>query len=149
MITTWLSILLVWANSHSGLREVKATACEIIPIKVAVGMTTQLIFEEEPKLTLFAEEKRYQIASNPQAPRSIAIIPRFSPEDIERAAIRSSQRSLSDKEVSKLLNEAFKTNLFVFFERQDQFLLSLQIVPKSQSDLIVKVHRKFSEDCVL
>src|SRR4051812_6982329 len=81
------ALTLLWGITMAlpiGVREVKATSCEVIQLNVALGMTSQIVFEEPPTLTLHADEQHFKIRANKDAPRSIAIIPYVDPQAVSQ-----------------------------------------------------------------
>ena len=130
----FISVLIVGSVTDAGpvLREVSSTSCKAIPIELGVGMTTQIIFEQEPKVTLFADQTHFKVVTNPSANRSIAIIPLVSTSDSVAA-----------------LNANIKTNLFVFFENNNQLMFELRFADKKNADYLVKVKQIFNNGCVL
>lgn len=58
-----------------GVRYVANTSCDTIRLNVAAGITTQIVLEQEPKVTLFADKKHFKINTNAASPRSLAVIP--------------------------------------------------------------------------
>lgn len=144
------SVLFLAALTFStGVRVVSATSCEVIPVKLALGITTQLIFQEEPAVTLNADEKHFNIQATPQVPRSIAIIPQVSRQEIDEITKHSPSTSGARKGLEKSLNAHFKTNLFVFFKSQTQLMFELQFVEPKHSDYILKVNQVFDPECLL
>jgi hypothetical protein len=136
----------------SGVREIKATSCEVIRLNVALGMTSQIMFEETPTLTLHADEEHFKIRANPNAKRSIAIIPFVEATSISQLfpnphggePLIPSGRAFAEK-----LDQAFKTNLFVFFKHSNQLMFELHFVEKTQADYILNVKQVFRKDCQL
>lgn len=137
-----------FAANTLGVRKVTATSCEVTQINLGLGLTTQIVFEQEPKLTLYADKKHFKITSNDLAPRSLAIIPFF--ESGEMNLFRDSQGNLlpPDK-LASALNNSFKTNLFVFFKNNNQLMFELKFSPKEKADYVVKVKQNFGKECVL
>ncbi|MCB0357346.1 MAG: hypothetical protein KDD40_10080, partial [Bdellovibrionales bacterium] len=148
----WKSLSLVFllqtALASTGIREVSQTSCVVIPIHLGLGMTTQLIFEQEPKVTLYADKKHFIINTNKFSPRSLAIIPLIDASELE--SLRSSSGKMPDSDLlAKILDKNYKTNLFIFFQNNNQFMFELRFVEKKQADYIVKITQKFSKDCLL
>lgn len=141
IITTSLS------SANPSLREVKSTSCKAIPIELGVGITTQIIFEQEPKVTLFADQTHFKVVTNPSASRSIAIIPVISSNEIE--AMKNGRGSLSPEALTAALNKNIKTNLFVFFDNNNQLMFELRFADKKNADYLVKVKQEFNDGCVL
>jgi hypothetical protein len=129
------------------LREVTSTSCKAVPIELGVGMTTQIVFEQEPKVTLFADQTHFKVVTNPSANRSIAIIPVISGSEIE--AIKNGRAGLSSAALAAALNESVKTNLFVFFDNNNQLMFELRFTEKKNADYLVKVKQVFNSGCAL
>ena len=148
-IIVFLSSLLLasFAFASPSLREVSSTSCKAIPISLGVGMTTQIIFEQEPKVTLFADQTHFKVVTNPSANRSIAIIPVISSSEID--AMKHGRASLSSEALAHSLNESIKTNLFVFFDNNNQLMFELRFADKKNADYLVKVKQVFNDGCVL
>src|SRR4051812_24234150 len=70
----WFALALT-SSLRLGVREVSASSCDVIRLNVALGMTSQLVFDEVPTLTLHADEEHFKVKTTPDAKRSIAIIP--------------------------------------------------------------------------
>lgn len=133
------------AFGGTALREVSSTSCKAIPIELGVGMTTQIIFEQEPKVTLFADQTHFKVVTNATANRSIAIIPVISQSEIEALG----GRAASQAGLVTALNSNIKTNLFVFFENNNQLMFELKFTDKRNADYLVKVKQVFNDGCVL
>lgn len=136
-----------FASAGASLREVTATSCKAVQIDLAVGMTTQIVFEQEPKVTLFADQTHFKIVTNATASRSIAIIPVISSSEID--AIKNGRPNMSNDALASALDASFKTNLFVFFDNNNQLMFELRFVDKKRADYLVKVKQNFSQGCVL
>lgn len=131
-----------------GVREVEATSCDVIRVNVGLGMTTQIVLEQEPEVTLFADKKHFKVNTNSSAPRSLAIIPFVDSNEIE--VFRNSSGHLpGPKDLATALDKSFKTNLFVFFKNQNQLMFEMRFVEKAKADYILKVKQVFRENCVL
>lgn len=135
------------ASAGASLREVTATSCKAVQIDLAVGMTTQIVFEQEPKVTLFADQTHFKIVTNATASRSIAVIPVISSSEID--AIKNGRPNMSNDALAAALDASFKTNLFVFFDNNNQLMFELRFVDKKRADYLVKVKQNFSQGCVL
>ncbi|MBX3023012.1 MAG: hypothetical protein KF799_15155 [Bdellovibrionales bacterium] len=132
----------------SGVRLVSSSSCQIIPVKLGLGMTTQIVLEQEPKVTLYADKKHFKIVTNGTSPRSLAIIPYFESSELD--IFRGPKGDLpSAAALANDLNRSFKTNLFVFFENNNQLMFELQFVDKSKADYILKVSQSFNGNCNL
>ena len=147
-----LIILLIFLFSfqivHSAVREVSKSSCEVIHINLGLGMTTQVLFEQDPKVTLYADKKHFKISTNTLSPRSLAIIPFI--ESSEMDAFRNNKGQLpSSKILASHLDVNFRTNLFVFFENNNQLMLDLRFVEKRAADYIVKIKQVFNRNCAL
>lgn len=138
---------LVMIGTFQGLREVRATSCDVVDIRLAVGQVTQMVFETVPVQTLFASEQFYKITSSPEAPRSVAIIPTISPDAISDSMNKQGIRSVS--EIMRLLDKTYSTNLFVFFKNENQLQFRLRLVSKGEADAIVKITQIFRKNCSL
>lgn len=134
------------AFAGTALREVSSTSCKAIPIELGMGMTTQIIFEQEPKVTLFADQTHFKVVTNSSANRSIAIIPVISSSEIESLGVRA---SASPTALVNALNANIKTNLFVFFENNNQLMFELRFTEKKNADYLVKVKQIFNDGCAL
>src|SRR5690554_6716780 len=103
-----------------GVREVEATSCEVIRVNLAMGMTTQIVFEQSPTLTLHADEQHFKIRTNEDAERSIAIIPQVENSTISRLFPQGQEDAgpaiPSQQALAGRLDETLRTNLFVFFK---------------------------------
>ena len=131
-----------------GVREVSKTSCDVIPVKLGLGMTTQIVLEQKPKVTLYADKKHFKIHTNKESPRSLAIIPFVESSELD--ALKDSKGQLpNSKKLASALNENFKTNLFVFFENNNQLMFDLRFVQKEKADYVLKVKQIFNQDCTL
>lgn len=130
-----------------GLREVQATSCDVVDVRVSVGQVTQLVFEATPSQTLFAADQIFKITSSPDAPRSVAVIPTISAEAIQDGMNHQGIKSVA--EMMRLLDKTYSTNLFVFFKGENQMQFKLRLVPKEQADSILKVTQIFRKNCSL
>lgn len=140
--------LIPFLLASSDIREVRETSCNLIRVNLGLGMTTQIILDQSPKVTLYADKKHFQISTNPSSPRSLAIIPFVEPNELD--SFRDSQGKLpSPKDLAEVLDKSFRTNLFVFFENNNQLMFELRFVKKEKADHILKVTQIFNEDCVL
>jgi hypothetical protein len=148
MSAAWLLSLAISAYASSGLRQVSRTSCQVIPVNVGLGITTQVVFEQEPKVTLYADKKHFKVATNASSPRSLAIIPVIEGSELD--SFRDAHGSLpSPKVLAAALDRSFKTNLFVFFDNNNQLMLELRFVDKAKADYILKVTQLFNGDCEL
>lgn len=136
LLITFLSLM----AEARGVREVSGSSCRPIQINLGLGLTTQLIFEQEPKVTLFADKTHFKIVTNPSSPRSVAIIPNVDPSELER---------LKGRSIARVLDQNLKTNLFIIFAGSNQLMFDLRFVDKAKADYVVKVNQTFPEDCVL
>ncbi len=136
-----------------GVREVKATSCQVIPVYLSPGLTTQLIFEQAPVLSLHADDQHFKVHTNEAAPRSIAIIPNIDSQTVSQLFPQQSPGSTptipSSRELVKKLDQNLRTNLFVFFKRSNQLMFELKFVEKSKADYIIHIKQTFSQECVL
>ena len=117
-------------------------------VNLGLGMSTQIILEQEPKATLYADKKHFKISTNSFSKRSLAIIPFITSQELN--AFRNSKGELlSQRDLAKALDSSFKTNLFVFFKNSNQLMFELNFVEKKKADHILKIKQIFSEDCAL
>lgn len=136
------------AQAGTDVREVSASSCDIIQVNLGLGMTTQIVLEQEPKVTLYADKKHFKITTTSLSPRSLAIIPFVESSEIE--ALQSSQnKKLSPKGLASELDKSLKTNLFVFFDNSNQLMFQLRFVEKNKADYIVMVKQLFKKGCGL
>lgn len=140
--------LIPTAMATSGVREVSGTSCDVIKINLGLGMTSEIVLEQEPKVTLFADKKHYKITSNAASPRSLAIIPFVETSELNLFQ-DSKGRLPSPEALAALLNKSFKTNLFVIFENNNQLMFDLRFVEKEKADYVVKVKQVFKDGCAL
>ena len=141
-----LAFAMLSTTTHAGsrLREVTGTSCKAISIKVGVGLTTQVVFEQEPKTTLLADQSHFKIVTNGSAKRSIAIIPTLAANELEALGAAGPTNTFV-----AALNGSLKTNLFVFFDSQNQLMIELSFAAKDSADYLVKVTQRFDERCAL
>jgi len=145
-----MTLFILLALVSLGVREVRATSCDIVRINLALGMTTQLMFETAPTMTLHADEEHFKIRSSADAKRSIAIVPFVDQATIAQLTGQHvNGLSLSPALFAKKLDEALRTNLFVFFKNGSQFMFEMRFVEKSKADYIVSVRQSFTKDCLL
>jgi hypothetical protein len=116
-------------------------------------MTTQIVFEQAPLLTLHADEQHFKIRTNTEAPRSIAIIPNIEAATVSRLFPDPNSPGISlvptHKELVTALDRHLRTNLFVFFQRSNQLMFELGFSEKKKADYIVIVKQDFNKDCRL
>ncbi len=130
-----------------GLRQVEASSCDIVAIRVGLGMVTQLVFETIPIQTLTATDTKFSISSNAEAPRSVAIISTISQEAIAEA-MRENNIS-SSRQMIQQLDHTYATNLFVLFKGGNQLQFKLHLVGSTEGDSLVKIKQVFRKDCPL
>ena len=130
-----------------GVREIEATSCDVVSIRVGLGMVTQLVFDSAPTQTLSATDTKFSISSHADAPRSIAITTTITQEAVARAMKDNGIAVASD--MLKQLDRTYSTNLFVLFKADNQLQFRLHIVSADQSDSIVKIRQVFRKDCRL
>jgi hypothetical protein len=136
----------------SGVRDVSATSCDIIPIRVALGITTQLVFEQPPTLMLYADEEHFKVKTSPEAKRSIAIMPFVDSATLGRILENPNGHEVfisSGKILAQKLDRLFTTNLFVFFKNSNQLMFQLRFVDKPGADYMVNVKQIFKGSCRL
>lgn len=138
----------IFAFGKSGVREISSSSCDIIHVNLGLGMTTQIMLDQEPKVTLYADKTHFKINTTPVAPRSISIIPFVDPAELN--VFRDSRGKLpSQKALAIALDKSFKTNLFIFFDNDNQLMFELHFVEKKKADYLLKVKQTFKKDCVL
>lgn len=128
----------------TGVRDVSSTSCDITTVKLAVGLTTQIIFEQEPRLILHADDTHFKVSTNKFSPRSLAIIPH-----LENSEINQFGKPNDPKKLAESLNKHLKTNLFVFFDGTNQLMFELKFAPKNEADYVLKMTQKFDKGCSL
>lgn len=144
----FLSLPLFATKSAPGVRHISGTSCDVLPVNLSPGMTTQIVFEQEPKMTLFADKKHFKIVTNASSPRTLAIIPVIEGSEIESLTPARTLPGHSEA-LAALLNRSFKTNLFVFFDNSNQLMFDLHFTVKSKADYILKVTQTFGGKCDL
>lgn len=144
MISTLLLPFIIL--NASGVRFVDATSCDKTQIYLAVGMSTQVIFEDAPVVTYNGDEQNFRIRSSEDVPRSIVITPTITPESFAQAVGSQSGRS---SQMTNRLDRTYSTNLFVFFKNSNQLLFQLRFVDKAKADNIIRVRQIFKKDCNL
>ena len=152
MIINWLFFLwwrtMEFGSATAPVRSVSKSSCQVIQVHTAIDMTTQIILEQEPKTTLYADKKHFKVITNATSPRSLAIIPVV--ESTELDVFRNVKGGLpSPAELASALDRSFKTNLFVFFDNNNQLMFELRFVEKEKADYILKVTQVFNGDCEL
>ncbi len=131
-----------------GVRKISSSSCKVVPVNLAIGITTQIVFEQEPKVTLYADKKHFKVVTNASSPRSLAIIPTIESNELD--VFRSPRGNLpSPSLLATALDRSFKTNLFVFFDNNNQMMFELRFVQKDKADYILKVSQVFNGDCEL
>lgn len=148
----WLIIILsLQANTAAKtpeVRVVEASSCDAVVVNVALGMTTQIIFDQKPRTTLFADKKHFRIETHASSERSVAIIPVITGSEVD--SFRSETGALpDDKVLANFLDESFRTNLFIFFDHNNQLMFQLRFVAKKKADYVLKVKQVFPESCRL
>lgn len=143
-----LTFALCDAHGGSSVRRVASTSCKPIPVRLALGITTQIVFEQEPRVTLCADKAHFKIVTNASSPRSLAVIPVIEGRELD--LFRDARGALPEpKSLANALDRNFNTNLFVFFDNHNQLMLELRFVAKPAADYILKVTETFSKDCEL
>lgn len=135
----------VWS---SDIRRVSSSSCKSIIVNLGLGTTTQIVFEQEPKVTLYADKKHFKIVTNSNSPRSLAIIPMVEGPELDVFREKSGRLPASPV-LASALDRNFNTNLFVFFDNNNQLMFHLRFVEKDKADNILKVSETFSEGCEL
>lgn len=143
-----LYLIPLLANAKSGVRETSNTSCQVIRVNLGLGMTTQIVFDEAPQVTLYADKKHFKINTNSVSPRSVSVIPFVQPSELN--VFRTSSGKLpSASALAASLDKSFKTNLFIFFKNNNQLVFDLRFVEKKKADYILKVKQVFKKDCNL
>lgn len=136
------------AKTADKVRTVSKTSCQVIPVNLALNVTTLVVLEQEPKTTLYADKKHFRIVNDSSSPRSLAIIPVVESSELD--LFRDAKGVLpAAKALATALDRNFKTNFFVFFENNNQLMFELRFVEKEKADYILKVTQVFNEDCAL
>jgi hypothetical protein len=134
--------------AKSGVRKTTSSSCDIIRVNLGLGMTTQIVLDQEPKVTLYADKTHFKINTTPVSPRSVSIIPFVDPAELN--VFRDVHGKLpSPKNLAMALDKSFKTNLFIFFDNDNQLMFELHFVEKKKADYLLKVRQTFKKDCVL
>ena len=132
----------------SRVRTVSSSSCQVIPVNLSLDMTTQIVLEQEPKVTLYADKKHFKVITNASSPRSLAIIPVV--ESTELDLFHNPKGGLpAPAALASALDRSFKTNLFVFFDNNNQLMFELRFVEKEKADYILKVTQVFGGGCEL
>jgi hypothetical protein len=134
-------------SNINGVRFVDASSCDVVKINLAVGMSTQLIFEEVPVVTYNGDEQTFRVRSSEDVPRSIVITPTITSESLTQTMHQRGLRN--ESQVVSQLDRTYSTNLFVFFKNSNQLLFQLRFVDKSKADNIIRVRQHFKKDCNL
>lgn len=145
----WIVALFLIQAADGGVREVKATGCDIVRVNVSLGMTTVLDLADvgEPTLTLHADEEHFILKTHENAKRSIAILPQVTEQDLRRIFSHQDGYSKSEGELAQGLDRAFRTNLFVFFKTNQRLMFQLRFVPKVQADYVLRIRPEFKGGC--
>lgn len=136
------------AKPTKGIRHVSSTSCQIVPVNLGLGMTTQIVFEQEPKVTLYADKKHFKVVTNSSSPRSLAIIPVIEGNELDSFGTGRSPLT-NPTALVNFLNKSFRTNLFVFFDNNNQLMFELKFTEKQKADYILKVTQNFNGSCQL
>lgn len=144
-----LTLLIIQASANTGVREVKATGCDIIRVNVSLGMTTVLDLADvgEPTVTLHADEEHFILRTHENAKRSIAVLPQVTEADLRKILNDQDQSSKSDSQLASGLDRAFRTNLFVFFKNNQRLMFQLRFVQKSKADYVLRIRPEFKGTC--
>lgn len=145
----WIfALLIIQAASNTGVREVKATGCDIVRVNVSLGMTTVLDLADvgEPTLTLHADEEHFILKTHENAKRSIAILPQVTEQDL-RKIFSQENYSKAEPQLSQGLDKVFRTNLFVFFKNNQRLMFQLRFVPKANADYVLRIRPEFKGGC--
>lgn len=146
-----MTALLLWSllalGAPDGVRHIKATPCDVVDIRLSLGMSTLLQFDLAPSLSFHADEKHFDIRSTDSAKRVLAIIPKISSGELEK--ILGSHETASPGFIAKRLDEYFRTNLFVFFKDSSRLIFRLRFTSKDKADYVVHIQQIFKEGCVL
>lgn len=143
-----LALFIVQAAPNTGVREIKATGCDIVRVNVSLGMTTVLDLADvgEPTLTLHADEEHFILKTHENAKRSIAILPQVTEQDL-RKIFSQEGYSQAEPQLSQGLDKAFRTNLFVFFKNNQRLMFQLRFVPKTKADYVLRIRPEFKGGC--
>jgi len=145
-----LLLLFLLSNHLSGVRTIQASPCDIVDVKLSVGQSTLLQFDEEPTLTFHADDQHFLLKNHESAKRSLAIIPVIRDQDIQRIfGDTSSQRVPVGKAFSESLDRHYRTNLFVFLKSSSRLMFRLRLVEKSESDFVVRIKQVYRKGCGL
>jgi hypothetical protein len=136
------------AKPAPGVRKVSATPCEVVDVRVALGMSTLLEFEMPPQMSFHADKEHFEIHSTDSANRVLAIIPKVSSSEIQNLMAGGASAN-TPRALAALLDEYFKTNLFVFFKNSSRLIFRLRFSTKDEADYVVSVKQIFKEGCAL
>lgn len=145
----WIfALIIIQAAPNTGVREVKATGCDIVRVNVSLGMTTVLDLADvgEPTLTLHADEEHFILKTHENAKRSIAILPQVTEQDL-RKIFSQENYSKAEPQLSQSLDKVFRTNLFVFFKNNQRLMFQLRFVPKANADYVLRIRPEFKGGC--
>ncbi len=143
-----IGLFLIGQLAGAGVRQVSSTSCDAIRVNLGLGMTTQIVFEQEPKVTLYADKTHFKINTNSTSPRSLAVIPFVDMNELNH--FRDAKGKLPAAGLlAGHLDKSFRTNLFVFFENNNQLMFELRFVEKSKADYVLKVNQVYNRDCSL
>ncbi len=144
-----LFLYLVITALPSGVRTVEATPCEVVDVKLSVGMSTLLQFDSEPSLTFHADDQHFILKADPSAKRSIAIIPNIKEQEVRRLFTSENEKWPSSRSIAEALDRAYRTNLFVFFKSSTRLMFRLRFVDKAEADYVLRVKEVYRKGCSL
>ncbi len=143
-----LLFIAIISTHPTGVRTVKATPCDVIDVRLAIGMSTILQFDEEPSLTFHADDQHFLLKNHENAKRSIAIIPSMKESDV-RPLFQNRETAPGGAVLADALDRAYRTNLFVFFKSSTRLMFRLRFVEKSAADYVLKVNQVYAKGCAL
>jgi len=133
--------------SDIGVRRVEATACKVVDVRLSVGMSTLLEFDQEPTLTFHADDQHFSLKNSESAKRSLAIIPNIREQDV-RSLFPNTDFPPGGAILADALDRTYRTNLFVFFKGSGRLMFQLRFVDKSKADYVLKIKQVFRKDCL-
>ncbi len=145
-----LLLLFLLANHPSGVRTIQANPCDIVDVKLSVGQSTLLQFDEEPTLTFHADDTHFLLKNHDAAKRTLAIIPVIRDQDIQKVFGEiGPPRVPVGKAFSDALDRHYRTNLFVFLKSSSRLMFRLRLVEKSASDYVLRIKQVYRKGCSL
>lgn len=141
-------LFLINAAFPDGVRKISATPCDVVDIRLSLGMGTILQFDTPPSLSFHADEEHFDIRSTDSAKRVLAIIPKISIAELTKI-LGSNSSQFSPTQIAQSLDRYFQTNLFVFFKDSSRLIMRLRFTTKSKADYVVHIRQIFKEGCAL